>query len=115
MATPESKPPPSHDTEMIENAANRPSNLDSAEDDAKSGEKNYGSQLDLQEYSPEGEKLYSLIVVRLHVLTWYYLERSAVRRKIDWRIMPLAAWACGLQFVDKVSDNYHHQTMNSAH
>ncbi|KAH6981493.1 major facilitator superfamily domain-containing protein [Ilyonectria destructans] len=28
-------------------------------------------------------------------------EKSAVRRKIDWRIMPLAAWACGLQFVDK--------------
>lgn len=29
-------------------------------------------------------------------------EKNAVRRKIDWRIMPLAAWACGLQFVDKV-------------
>ncbi|KAH7113005.1 major facilitator superfamily domain-containing protein [Dactylonectria estremocensis] len=28
-------------------------------------------------------------------------EKSAVRRKIDWRIMPLAAWSCGLQFVDK--------------
>lgn len=27
---------------------------------------------------------------------------NAVRRKIDWRIMPLAAWTCGLQFVDKV-------------
>lgn len=31
-------------------------------------------------------------------------EKSAVRRKIDWRIMPLAAWACGLQFVDKVRE-----------
>jgi hypothetical protein len=29
-------------------------------------------------------------------------EVNAVRKKIDWRIMPLAAWACGLQFVDKV-------------
>jgi hypothetical protein len=29
-------------------------------------------------------------------------EMNAVRKKIDWRIMPLAAWACGLQFVDKV-------------
>lgn len=29
-------------------------------------------------------------------------EMDAVRKKIDWRIMPLAAWACGLQFVDKV-------------
>ncbi|KIW92830.1 uncharacterized protein Z519_06679 [Cladophialophora bantiana CBS 173.52] len=29
-------------------------------------------------------------------------EKSAVLRKIDWRIIPLAAWACGLQFVDKV-------------
>ncbi|OQV07664.1 hypothetical protein CLAIMM_12065 [Cladophialophora immunda] len=28
-------------------------------------------------------------------------EKSAVLRKIDWRIIPLAAWACGLQFVDK--------------
>ncbi|EXJ69751.1 uncharacterized protein A1O5_06822 [Cladophialophora psammophila CBS 110553] len=29
------------------------------------------------------------------------LEKSIVLRKIDWRIIPLAAWACGLQFVDK--------------
>lgn len=29
-------------------------------------------------------------------------EKSKVLRKIDWHIIPLAAWACGLQFVDKV-------------
>ncbi|KAL6241204.1 hypothetical protein RBB50_011883 [Rhinocladiella similis] len=28
-------------------------------------------------------------------------EKSKVLRKIDWHIIPLAAWACGLQFVDK--------------
>ncbi|KAF9888585.1 hypothetical protein FE257_008517 [Aspergillus nanangensis] len=28
-------------------------------------------------------------------------ENRRLRRKIDWRIVPLAAWACGLQFVDK--------------
>lgn len=31
------------------------------------------------------------------------LEKHKVLRKIDWHIIPLAAWACGLQFVDKVS------------
>ncbi|KAJ5697080.1 hypothetical protein N7536_007492 [Penicillium majusculum] len=28
-------------------------------------------------------------------------EHRKLVRKIDWRIVPLAAWACGLQFVDK--------------
>ncbi|KAF2094963.1 MFS general substrate transporter [Rhizodiscina lignyota] len=28
-------------------------------------------------------------------------ENKRILRKIDWRIVPLAAWACGLQFVDK--------------
>ncbi|KAJ5503239.1 Major facilitator superfamily domain general substrate transporter [Penicillium fimorum] len=28
-------------------------------------------------------------------------EHRKLLRKIDWRIVPLAAWACGLQFVDK--------------
>ncbi|KAL4894680.1 major facilitator superfamily domain-containing protein [Aspergillus ambiguus] len=28
-------------------------------------------------------------------------ESRRLRWKIDWRIVPLAAWACGLQFVDK--------------
>ncbi|OQE39029.1 hypothetical protein PENCOP_c007G08281 [Penicillium coprophilum] len=28
-------------------------------------------------------------------------EHRRLLRKIDWRIVPLAAWACGLQFVDK--------------
>ncbi|KAI5477381.1 MFS general substrate transporter [Pseudohyphozyma bogoriensis] len=28
-------------------------------------------------------------------------EEAAVRRKIDWRLMPLCSWACGIQFVDK--------------
>lgn len=30
------------------------------------------------------------------------VENRRLKRKIDWRIIPLAAWACGLQFVDKV-------------
>ncbi|CAH0019994.1 unnamed protein product [Clonostachys rhizophaga] len=29
------------------------------------------------------------------------LDFSEEVRKIDWRILPLAAWSCGLQFVDK--------------
>ncbi|KAI5475482.1 MFS general substrate transporter [Pseudohyphozyma bogoriensis] len=28
-------------------------------------------------------------------------EENAVRRKIDFRLIPLFAWACGMQFVDK--------------
>ncbi|KAK9893892.1 MFS general substrate transporter [Cystobasidium minutum MCA 4210] len=28
-------------------------------------------------------------------------EHNKVLRKIDWRLMPICAWACGLQFVDK--------------
>ncbi|KIX04601.1 uncharacterized protein Z518_05471 [Rhinocladiella mackenziei CBS 650.93] len=28
-------------------------------------------------------------------------EKKKVLQKIDWHIIPLAAWACGLQFVDK--------------
>lgn len=30
-----------------------------------------------------------------------YIEARKLVRKIDWHLMPLAAWACGLQFVDK--------------
>lgn len=37
-------------------------------------------------------------------------EMNSVRKKIDWRIMPLAAWACGLQFVDKVRSVAEHTT-----
>lgn len=29
-------------------------------------------------------------------------EDRRVQRKIDWHLMPLMAWACGLQLVDKV-------------
>lgn len=29
------------------------------------------------------------------------IEARKLVRKIDWHLMPLAAWACGLQFVDK--------------
>ena len=31
-----------------------------------------------------------------------FKEKKKVLRKIDWHVIPLAAWACGLQFVDKV-------------
>ncbi|KUL84693.1 hypothetical protein ZTR_07605 [Talaromyces verruculosus] len=34
-------------------------------------------------------------------LTYTKDEARKLLRKIDWHIMPLAAWACGLQFVDK--------------
>ncbi|KIX05613.1 uncharacterized protein Z518_03585 [Rhinocladiella mackenziei CBS 650.93] len=34
-------------------------------------------------------------------LTYTSEEGRRVLRKIDWHILPLAAWACGLQFVDK--------------
>jgi hypothetical protein len=39
-----------------------------------------------------------------HVYNWdlTLLEKRKVLRKVDWHIMPLAAWSCGLQFVDKV-------------
>ncbi|KAM0753792.1 MFS general substrate transporter [Meredithblackwellia eburnea MCA 4105] len=30
-------------------------------------------------------------------------EHGALLRKIDWRIMPLAAWGCALQYVDKTA------------
>lgn len=30
------------------------------------------------------------------------LEHRKLLRNIDWRIVPLAAWVCGLRFVDKV-------------
>lgn len=61
--------------ERIENASNR-------RDDISVGEGDIKPEAAAPEYSPE--------------------EMDAVRKKIDWRIMPLAAWACGLQFVDKV-------------
>jgi hypothetical protein len=61
--------------ERIENASNR-------RDDISVGEGDIKPEAAGPEYSPE--------------------DMDAVRKKIDWRIMPLAAWACGLQFVDKV-------------
>jgi sugar phosphate permease len=30
-------------------------------------------------------------------------DEARVLRKIDWRLMPVMAWACGLQFVDKAA------------
>jgi hypothetical protein len=40
-------------------------------------------------------------------------EHRKLLRKIDWRIVPLAAWACGLQFVDKVYTNLSFYVMDS--
>lgn len=39
----------------------------------------------------------------IHVRDLTIVEKHKVLRKIDWHIMPLAAWSCGLQFVDKVN------------
>jgi hypothetical protein len=37
-------------------------------------------------------------------------EKRKVLRKIDWHILPLAAWSCGLQFVDKVYLRQRHKS-----
>ena len=54
-----------------------------------------------ENFSEEGTRSHELSFKSSNVLI-DRLEKSAVCRKIDWRIMPLAAWSCGLQFVDKV-------------
>ncbi|KAL7007167.1 hypothetical protein EMMF5_003393 [Cystobasidiomycetes sp. EMM_F5] len=36
-------------------------------------------------------------------LTYTQQEHDRVLRKIDWALMPLSAWACGLQYVDKTA------------
>ena len=54
-------------------------------------------------YTKDG-KSYQDLSNKALLLIWimnFCIEARKLRRKIDWHIMPLAAWACGLQFVDK--------------
>lgn len=63
---------------------------------------------DLSHFTVEGNFL-----AQLHIgnkLTSFE-ERRKVLRKIDWHILPLAAWSCGLQFVDKVRYLFRHQKL----
>jgi MFS transporter, ACS family, allantoate permease len=55
-------------------------------------------------YTKDGMSYQVFLSNKSLLLIWimnFCIEARKLLRKIDWHIMPLAAWACGLQFVDK--------------
>lgn len=73
--------------------------LDPADKEIEGNDLDVGTQMEHAdiEYTAEGEYRFLHDLCRSN-----RLEHRKLVRKVDWRIVPLAAWACGLQFVDKV-------------
>lgn len=51
-------------------------------------------------FTPEGKS--KLRTASQTVVLTLHLENRRVLRKIDWHLVPLMAFACGIQLVDKV-------------
>lgn len=85
--------------EHVENISLDPTDKETGNNDIDVGAQILMDHQDI-EYTAEGEYPFLHDVCQSNIL-----EHRKLVRKVDWRIVPLAAWACGLQFVDKVGTN----------